>query len=306
MMFRESKESPFHQFARGKELLDTVSEAKLRSLLNVDKSAPYHCTMLHADVKRIQDQKHCKALEIRNEAGDSPLHVACAILGYSANSNEADALLNYSANVNAINVVSGETPLHVAARTGACEVIRILLWSGADPTIKDKQGRTPWQAAVFPLVEDSKVKVWSMLDYYSGTSHSGGWIASACNTPVYYNRFTTLERFAQYGGSDCDYSTQDGLKIEDILLARGEKFIQTLRSQEKESRQQRQKCITVSSAERESKRSDSASVAAMTSGIVKTLLSGSSASDEGVSALATSSSICISIPVAQETHRSRS
>ena len=42
----------------------------------------------------------------------------------------------------------GSTMLHLAAETGAAEMVQLLLSSGADPTIKNNGGLTPLDVAV--------------------------------------------------------------------------------------------------------------------------------------------------------------
>jgi ankyrin repeat protein len=42
---------------------------------------------------------------------------------------------------------NGDTALHYAARKGHAKIVRALLLGGADPTIEDSRGRTPWAIA---------------------------------------------------------------------------------------------------------------------------------------------------------------
>ena len=37
----------------------------------------------------------------------------------------------------------GETPLHIAAKYGACKTVRLLLANGAKVNAKDRDGKTP-------------------------------------------------------------------------------------------------------------------------------------------------------------------
>jgi uncharacterized protein len=78
-------------------------------------------------------------------------------------------LIEHGANVNQACRRNGSTPLHRAAtqtgapgtagkRQAAGEIIRILLAAGADPTIKNKLGKTPAD-----YVKDDALK--SMLDH---------------------------------------------------------------------------------------------------------------------------------------------
>lgn len=46
-----------------------------------------------------------------------------------------------------VNILNGRTPLIVACRAGDCEQVRLLLRSGADPTVPDRSGMTPLHEA---------------------------------------------------------------------------------------------------------------------------------------------------------------
>jgi cytohesin len=54
-----------------------------------------------------------------------------------------------------INVLDGRgTPLHEAARGGSAQVVRFLLERGADPTLRDADGKTPLDLATDPAVRE--------------------------------------------------------------------------------------------------------------------------------------------------------
>lgn len=58
----------------------------------------------------------------------------------------------------AVNICEGDRPLHVAAKLGRLEVVRLLLhWAGANPNTTNKPGRTPLMAAVACI--DNRVEV---------------------------------------------------------------------------------------------------------------------------------------------------
>lgn len=75
-----------------------------------------------------------------NKTGWTPLHYAA-----SSTSDKAQAmvhlLLEHSAYIDA-GSPNGSTPLMMAAEFGQIDVARLLLQEGADPTIKNQQGRT--------------------------------------------------------------------------------------------------------------------------------------------------------------------
>ena len=56
--------------------------------------------------------------------------------------------LRLGAKVNETNVTYSWTPLHKAVTNGDAEVVRILLQYDADPSLKDKYGKTPRDYAV--------------------------------------------------------------------------------------------------------------------------------------------------------------
>jgi len=74
---------------------------------------------------------------------ETPLHFACwKANNWKPNEDMIQLLLNYYANVN-VRSSDGDTPLHYALITGAPDrVIELLLKKGADPHIKNKQGRS--------------------------------------------------------------------------------------------------------------------------------------------------------------------
>lgn len=226
----ESKESPLHQYARHAPTGIASAEEDLRSFLGVKSSVLYRYPLAETVIKRLIDEKHSNALNAKDEIGNTPLHLVCTNTGNSGNSDAATALINYGADVNSVND-AGDTPLHVAARTMACDVIYTLINRGADVTIKNKDGNTAWQVAIQELMKYSNAEVTAKLAYYLQDR-----MKAFSNTHAMYNIFTTLERLATYGASDCDHCSQEGSKIEDILLVRGEAFSKILREKEVEGR----------------------------------------------------------------------
>ncbi len=74
------------------------------------------------------------AVDDRDAAGDTPLHLACR----GGHLLCAEALLDRGAPLEARNQ-AGETPLHLVA--GHPQLLRLLLFSGAEPSQRDRQGR---------------------------------------------------------------------------------------------------------------------------------------------------------------------
>ncbi len=64
------------------------------------------------------------------------------------NIQETENLINKGANVNIKDYNSGDTPLHIAVRKGAIEIVKILLKKGANINAKDNEGYAPIHSAV--------------------------------------------------------------------------------------------------------------------------------------------------------------
>jgi cytohesin len=82
------------------------------------------------------------SVEVRDEDGNTPLHVAAS----RGHLHIAKLLVESGADVNARNS-EGMTPLHLAALHGHAEVAGLLIESGADVNAKDEHGKTPLHLA---------------------------------------------------------------------------------------------------------------------------------------------------------------
>ena len=89
-----------------------------------------------------------------------------------------------------VNICEGDRPLHVAAKLGRLEIVRLLLnWAGADPNTTNKTGRTPLMAACACLDNRAEV-VRSLLG------------AGADATLEEENGYTALHVVGYYGRID--------------------------------------------------------------------------------------------------------
>ena len=80
----------------------------------------------------------------KNKLGEMAIHVACK---ESVPKTIVEYLLKNGSRVNVVDGWMQSTPLHLAAAayTGNVENIRTLLWYGADPSMKEVTGKTPYE-----------------------------------------------------------------------------------------------------------------------------------------------------------------
>ncbi|KAL8928824.1 MAG: hypothetical protein Q9208_001602 [Pyrenodesmia sp. 3 TL-2023] len=86
-----------------------------------------------------------------NGAGTTPLRMAASSCKGKIGNNDFELLrylLESGANVNKTSGEDGSSALHLAAIQGCMQAVRLLLSHKADPKVKDKQGRTPLEAAI--------------------------------------------------------------------------------------------------------------------------------------------------------------
>jgi hemoglobin len=79
--------------------------------------------------------------------GHTPLYSAANECGSAAGPEIVRALIRAGANVNASGGVTRSTALHLAARRGNIEIARALLECGADASMRDRKGDTPFDRA---------------------------------------------------------------------------------------------------------------------------------------------------------------
>lgn len=82
------------------------------------------------------------------------MHEACNHNHY----NVAQILCKAGANVNARGL-DDDTPLHDAAIVGQLRLVKLLVERGADPTVKNRKGKTPCDvaaSAVYSFLQQAK------------------------------------------------------------------------------------------------------------------------------------------------------
>ncbi|XP_046853071.1 transient receptor potential cation channel subfamily V member 3-like [Xenia sp. Carnegie-2017] len=82
-------------------------------------------------------------IDIQDSFGRAPLHVAAAV-DYP---EMVEFLINNNANINIATFNELQTPIHYAAKNGACRSLKMLLAYDADIISKDSKNRTPLQLA---------------------------------------------------------------------------------------------------------------------------------------------------------------
>ena len=80
-------------------------------------------------------------IDMQDNFGRAPLHVAAAV-DYA---EMVEYLINKRANINILTLNEQQTPIHFAAKNGACQSLKMLLAYGADIVSKDSKNRTPLQ-----------------------------------------------------------------------------------------------------------------------------------------------------------------
>jgi hypothetical protein len=99
----------------------------------------------------------------------------------------ARLLLLYGANPNVHSTVSGSTPLHLAARSGAAELVGLLLSHGAAVEARDRRGATPLlvaAAAGHGGVCTALLQAGARPDARNAAGRTAGWFAAAAGSAM--------------------------------------------------------------------------------------------------------------------------
>lgn len=82
----------------------------------------------------------------QNQAQETPLHLAAVYRETDVAARICDRLIANGAELN-VKQVGGQTPLHHAVARGSKQVTETLILAGADPFLKDDQGKTAMDMA---------------------------------------------------------------------------------------------------------------------------------------------------------------
>jgi ankyrin repeat protein len=91
-------------------------------------------------VSYLLDRHALVNLNAENTSGATPLHIAVMFRDTDIASRIATRLIDNGAELNAIQK-GGQTPLHHAVARGSLKLVKLLVTAGADPFLKDEQGR---------------------------------------------------------------------------------------------------------------------------------------------------------------------
>eukprot|EP01134_Creolimax_fragrantissima_P000931 CFRG0931T1 len=145
-------------------LMTALLDAGTRVDGNGDAASPLYLAASIGDAKAVYILLERGAqIDYRNSSGHTALTIACLM----GNEKIAKDLIDAGANVNNRDLATGKTPLHTASTEGNCNLVRLLLKGGADPTICDTTGRSPVDMAKIYRRDD----VLQLLPIVASASH---------------------------------------------------------------------------------------------------------------------------------------
>ena len=139
-------------------------------------------------------------------AGRSQAAVVAALS--AAQLATTNLLLAYGADPNAVAAVSGSTPLHLAARSGAAAVVELLLRAGATLEARNRHGSTPLAVAAaggHPGACSALLRAGARPGARDAHGRTAGWYAAAAGSampPADADRLFGLAAAAPAAGAD--------------------------------------------------------------------------------------------------------
>ncbi|MBS0236277.1 MAG: ankyrin repeat domain-containing protein [Proteobacteria bacterium] len=155
--------------------------------------------------------------EIRDEDGNTPLHIAIRSSGAGLMGN-AESLIKNGIDVNAVNN-RGLTSLHMAAFIKTMDAVRLLLQSGANPAIVDHDGNTVLHFASFNGYAES-IKAFIEAGIDINTANKAG--AMPLHIAAMSGNIQAAELLIS-SGADLNAKNANGLTPLDIAIAWGHK-----------------------------------------------------------------------------------
>ncbi|EPS45467.1 hypothetical protein H072_534 [Dactylellina haptotyla CBS 200.50] len=109
---------------------------------------PLHIAVMRQDLRVVKYLlQHGASTEYRNEYGESAVHHAARSWGTKVNPCLEYLLEVFPDGVNEVDA-SGNTPLHIAAKDGCLDGVKVLLRKGAKTNVRNEEGSTPEMLAV--------------------------------------------------------------------------------------------------------------------------------------------------------------
>ena len=117
-----------------------------------DSETPLHKAVFNGHTRVVEELLQTQmSPDVTNVCGETPLHYAVRYVQYN---DAARALIKAGADVNKQSDINGWTPLHWAANMGNISMVQWLVFSGANPEILSKDGKTVLDVVTNPNLRE--------------------------------------------------------------------------------------------------------------------------------------------------------